>query len=76
MNAHDVVEELVRDTGETHRRVSVRMGYGSTYLKGFIYERRIPRIDTLAKIADACGYDLLLRRRIDDYEIPIDPYDD
>lgn len=76
MDARDVIIEMVKDTGLTHRQVSVQMGHESTYLKSFIYRGQMPRVNTFVKVADACGYDLIARRRIDGYEMPIDNIDD
>ena len=75
MNARDAALEIIADSGLSAGTLSRRLEKERSYIKSFIKRPSIPRADTLASIADACGYDLVLRRRIDEYEIPIDPYD-
>ena len=72
MNAHDATVEIISESGLGIRQLNRAGGN----VERIIYHDGTPRTDTLARIADACGYDLLLRRRDDLYEILIDPYDD
>ena len=76
MNAHDATLEIIGDSGMSVRKLSIAVGNTSSYLNRVIHKNGSPHVDKLAKLADICGYDLLLRRRDDDYEITIDPYDD
>lgn len=72
MNAHDAVIEMVDECGIPIRELYRRVGrFG-----GVLYSGRTPRADALARIANGCGYDMILRRRSDRYEIHIDEYDD
>ena len=75
MNANDAALEMISDSGIPMPTLSRTMGRDRTFLITTVGRGNIPRADTLSKIADACGYDLVLRRRIDEYEITIDPYD-
>ena len=68
MNAHDATIE----SGLGIRQLNRAGGN----VERIIYHDGTPRADTLARIADACGYELRLRRRDDLYEIVIGPYDD
>ena len=72
MNAREAALEVIRDSGMGPRELYRQTGN----LSGFLYHGSTPRSDVLARIADACGYDLILRRRDDDYEIVIDSVDD
>ena len=75
MNAHEITESMLGETGLPQREISRRAGYYPTYVHDLIRRDITPKADALARIADACGYDLLVRRRIDEYEMIIDPYD-
>ena len=76
MDSRDVLAEMVANSGLSYRQVSLEMDREATYLKTIIYRGRRPRIDTFAKVADVCGYDLLVRRRSDGHEMSIDANDD
>lgn len=71
MNAHEAAIELISESGMGIRRLNRAVGD----VQNVVYRDGTPRCDTMAKLADVCGYDLLLRRRDDLYEIPIEPYD-
>lgn len=76
MNAHDAIMELLNEYDGSIRSLTNRLGHAPGYLNHITKGNSTPQADTLAKVADVCGYDLILRRRIDDYEIPIDELDD
>lgn len=73
MNAHEVLRKITRSTGMTDIELSVAMGKNTNYLGVIRNRKTIPRADTFAMIADASGYDLLVRNRTDNEEIVIDP---
>ena len=73
MNAHDAALRIVKDSGMPESRVALAMGYSKRALSNLVYHNGTPRADNLARIADVCGYDLLLRNRQDGSEILIDP---
>lgn len=73
MNALEALRFLTSDSAISMRVASMRMGRAPTFLATTRYYERIPQVDTMAKIADVYGYDLLLRNRVDGEEIPIDP---
>ena len=73
MEPKDVLPELVKGSGRSMRTISVQMDRTSNYLAAVVQRKSIPKYDTMAEIADVCGYDLLLRRRDDGTEIIIDP---
>lgn len=77
MNARDAFLQVVADSGLPIREITRQLGRSPGYFTHITKDDgSTPRTDTLARVADVCGYDLLLRRRIDEYEIPIDPYGD
>lgn len=76
MNAHELILSMISDSEKSESELSRTISRDRTYLRSIIKRKTIPKANTYAKIADICGYDLLVRRRIDGYEIPIDPYDD
>ena len=76
MNAHDAALEVIKEFDGSLRKLTDSMGHAPNSLTNIIRRNSTPRTDTLVKIADVCGYDLLLRRRTDGYEIPIDNCDD
>lgn len=78
MNARDAFLQVVSESDLSVRGITraIDKAPGSLH---HIFRKdggSTPRADTLAKVADVCGYDLLLRRRTDEYEIQIDPYDE
>ena len=76
MNARDAFVQVVDDSGMTIRGITRELGRSPGYFTHIMKENgSTPRADMLARVADVCGYDLLLRRRVDEYEIPIDADD-
>lgn len=76
MNARDAFLQVVSDSGMSIRSITRELGRSPGYFSHILKENgSTPRADTLAKVADVCDYDLVLRRRFDGYEIPIDPFD-
>lgn len=76
MNAHELILFMMGDSGRRESELSRSLSNDRTYLRSTIKRKSVPKADTYARIADVCGYDLLVRRRVDGYEIPIDPYDE
>lgn len=69
MNARDAMLDIVDDSHIGIRELQRRVGD----LGRVLYRGSTPTTETLARVANECGYDLLLRRRYDGREIPIDP---
>ena len=76
MNAHDATLEVIDEFDGSLRMLTNSMGAAPNSLNNVLRRNSTPRTDTLVKIADVCGYDLVLRRRVDGYEILIDETDD
>lgn len=77
MDAREAFLQVVSDSGMTIRTITRKLNRSPGYFTHILKENgSTPRADTLAKVSDVCGYDLILRRRIDDYEILIEPTDE
>ena len=73
MNAHDAVIEMLNDAGMSSRQAAKALGRSPGYLTHITNGTSTPNANTLAAVADVCGYDLVIRRRINDQDIIIDP---
>ncbi len=73
MSARAAMVRIVDTSGMSRIALSKQLGHGATYLTTKIQSRQSPKTDTLAEVAQVCGYELLLRGR--DTEIIIDPPD-
>lgn len=76
MNAHELILFMMQDSGKRESELSRMLSHDRTYLRSTLKRKGVPRASTYARIADVCGYDLLVRRRSDEYEILIDPFDE
>lgn len=54
------VQHMVATCEKSYSQVSRELGKGRTYLAVMMRDQTTPRVDTLARIAALCGYDLLL----------------
>lgn len=61
MQAKDAVAELVALSGKSAITVSREMGRADAYISMTISRKSIPKLDTFAEIAAACGYEVVLR---------------
>ena len=68
MDAQGALRVMIEQSGLTHRQISARLGKHDTYISQAV--RRSPGADTLASIASACGYRLVLVSN-DDEQIQI-----
>ncbi len=73
MRADKVLREIISKEGLSATEVSKRIGKTRQYMTTLFSHHRIPQADTMARICDVVGYDLLVRSRDDGYEITIDP---
>lgn len=69
----DVLSALVKNSGKSMRTISMAIGRSPNFLASTTQKRSTPHCETVANVADVCGYDLLLRKRSDGSEIIIDP---
>ena len=73
MSARAAMVRIVDTSGMSRRQLSVSMGRYPQYLNQKVNDKQTPKADTLAEVAQVCGYELLLRN--DETEIIIDPPD-
>jgi len=53
--------------------ISRKMGREQSYIATIFAKSAIPRTSTYSEILDACGFDLIVRRRDDGSEIRVTP---
>ena len=63
MKTTDAIRRLCESSGMGTIEVSQAMGKSRGYLSATISRGNVPRADTLAQIAQACGYELVLEGR-------------
>lgn len=68
MNAKEATAKMVDATGRSMREISAELGKHGNYIADFIRKSNSPRVDTFSRIADVCGYDLILLPRNQDAE--------
>lgn len=73
MRADKVLRAILKRESITYMAASRKMGRTESYLGSIISKGTIPRVDSMARICDALGYDLLARSRDDGFEFYIDP---
>lgn len=63
MRVHDAIRKMLAGTGNSARGVSAAIGRGPTFLSATFTHARSMQTNTLAAVAAACGYELVLRPR-------------
>ena len=76
MDANKAFNTVMSRSGLSKVELSESLGKKRTYVSTMIYKNRVPKTDTFAWIANACGWDLLTRNRETGEEIVIDPPND
>lgn len=61
MNTRDAIERMCELGGKSQRTVSKEIGRNPTFLGTTLSKGSVPRVDTMAKVAEACGFELVLR---------------
>ena len=73
MNANDIIAATVAHSGLSMRAVSLKLKRSENYVSQTIRNGNTPLTDTVAEIAAACGYKIVLRPRDGGRKIVIDP---
>ena len=73
MDSSEVLRYVVNHSGKSQRAISIELGKVPTYISSTFTQRSIPTIETMANIANVCGYDLVLIKRSSNEQIRIDP---
>ena len=76
MDPNRAFNTIVSKSPYPKTRLSTMAGKGPNYLSVLICNRRMPQVDTFAKIADICGWDLLARNRETGEELLVNSPDD
>lgn len=61
MNTRDAIERMCDLAGKSQRTISKEIGRNPTFLGTTLSKGSVPRVDTMAKIAETCGFELVLR---------------
>jgi hypothetical protein len=72
MDPKDAFIAISKSSHKSMRQISSEMGHRAEYLSVIISKSKIPRIDTFAKVANMCEWDIIARKRDDGTEIFID----
>lgn len=75
MKTGDAIKAMAKDSGRSVRGVSQAMGRNPDYLGMTLSRGSVPKADTLARAAEACGYRLALvpAGSLPDDSLVIDP---
>lgn len=61
MDPREAIERMCQEAGKSQRTVSTEIGRAPTFLSTTLHKGSVPRVDTMSAIADACGFELVLR---------------
>ena len=60
MNVSEAIKQMCSTSGKGTIQVGRELGKSKAYVSAAINRNNVPRIDTLMKIAKACGYTVVL----------------
>ena len=60
MNTSEAIKQMCSTSGKGTTQVSRELGKSKAYVSVAINRSNVPRVDTLLKIAAACGYTVVL----------------
>ena len=70
--AAQAIEDIRIETGMTQAKLAEKIGANNVQaVQSMLYRSKNMRVDNLIKLADALGYDVILRNRVTDKEILI-----
>lgn len=72
MNVSESIRRMCEKSGKGPVEVSYAIGRSKAFLSSALTRGTIPRVDTLAKVAQACGYRLVLESNTDKIVIDIE----
>lgn len=76
MQVKSAVDKIIQESGLSKLDIAKSMGKNPNFVYALVNKQTDPSYRTLVSIADTCGYDLLLRNRVSNNEIIIDPPND
>lgn len=59
MNANDAMRRMIEASGKSGRQVAREIGRSDSFVSSTLAQGVCPRADTLAKVARACGYEIV-----------------
>ena len=60
MNASEAMRLIIEASGKSGRQVAREIGRSESFVSSSLAQGVCPRVDTLARVAHACGYELVL----------------
>jgi DNA-binding phage protein len=60
VNANDVMRAMIETSGKSGRQVAREIGRSESFVSSTLAQGVCPRADTLARVADACGYKIVI----------------
>ena len=59
MNANDAMRAMIEASGKSGRQVAREIGRSESFVSSTLAQGVCPRADTLARVAEACGYKII-----------------
>lgn len=60
MDAKEAIRLIIKTSGKSGRQVAREIGRSESFISSSLAQGVCPRVDTLAHVAHACGYELVL----------------
>ena len=60
MNANDAMRAMIEASGKSGRQVAREIGRSESFVSSTLAQGVCPRADTLARVAEACGYKIVI----------------
>lgn len=60
MDANEAMRLIIESSGKSGRQVAREIGRSESFISSTLSQGVCPRADTLARVAHACGYELVL----------------
>ena len=60
MNANDAMRTMIETSGKSGRQVAREIGRSESFVSSTLAQGVCPRADTLARVAEACGYEIVI----------------
>ena len=60
MDANEAMRLIIESSGKSGRQVAREIGRSESFISSSLAQGVCPRADTLARVASACGYELVL----------------
>lgn len=71
MDSTDAPKRMVRMSGKPSSQIAREIGRAESFVRATISQGTRPRVDTFAEIATACGYEVVLRSRSDEFTLNV-----